>query len=520
MSQERGSRRPLVLERIVGGSVLAEQSPYSVDVMLRFRGVEILDADDPEHEGPVRGPYRVAAPGHPRVRPVVIWQPHALIEDEPPFHEAFHAMVAELVALEGSPAPKLLHAFGREGRVHAVVMEDVDGLTLDRLVDAHEERGEPMPVPVALTIAHALVPLWQIADDVRLRVDLDDVLVTRAGNVRVLPRLASVQARQVVGAAILDITAGLVGMAPEQLAGARDSEQSAMYTLGMLLYEMLVGRVHRRLRLRSTWELLSRIRAEPLPPVETLRHDVAPHVARLVTRATAHDPSGRFASWRELSACLAAVRSTFDPVGPEELATWARALLPTSSSELPDVVALGNWRRLPHAGLVPVPWPERAPSPQPEVSAPAVFVDPGFVYPGMDRRPMVASGELYVDARPVTAAEYERFASSAGLPSGDPIRDEPCTLVTFEQAEAYARWAGKRLPTDEEWATVVRALGPEALGVGEIWEWTSTPQRGGHVVRGGRWRDVWDRPPVPENRSQETTLAVDVGFRCVMDIRR
>lgn len=58
MSQERGSRRPLVLERIVGGSVLAEQSPYSVDVMLRFRGVEILDADEPEHEGPVRGPYR------------------------------------------------------------------------------------------------------------------------------------------------------------------------------------------------------------------------------------------------------------------------------------------------------------------------------------------------------------------------------------------------------------------------------------------------------------------------------
>ena len=94
-------------------------------------------------------------------------------------------------------------------------------------------------------------------------------------------------------------------MAPEQLAGAAADARSDLYALGVLLFQLLTGRLpHEH---ASLGELLRAVASEPAPDVRTLRPALSPALAGVVAQALQKQPARRPASGLELADALAAL---------------------------------------------------------------------------------------------------------------------------------------------------------------------------------------------------------------------
>lgn len=187
----------------------------------------------------------------------------------------------------------------------------------------------------------------------------------------------------------------------------------------------------------------------------------------------------------------------------------------------------------------------------------------------LDEKPRqtVALSAFYLDRHEVTNADYKKFVDATryhaplnwqnGMYPPGATR-HPVTFVSWNDAQAYAKWAGKRLPTAEEWEFAARGAqglvypwgntfdtqrvninqinkGVAPVGSfqddvspfqiydmgGNVMEWTQSHYQGDpefYVLKGGAWSSKrFEARGVNKTPGEASYQLSHIGFRCAKD---
>jgi iron(II)-dependent oxidoreductase len=111
----------------------------------------------------------------------------------------------------------------------------------------------------------------------------------------------------------------------------------------------------------------------------------------------------------------------------------------------------------------------------------------GFAYDNERPRHAVFVPAFAIARRPVTNAEWLAWAGADGSTAASGHPGAPVCHVSWHDADAFARAAGARLPTEAEWEKA-HAAGALA-GAGYVWEWTASPFGGYPGFRAHPYRE-------------------------------
>jgi serine/threonine-protein kinase len=180
------------------------------------------------------------------------------------------------------------------------------------------------------------------------------------------------------GASDMTQTGSIMGTAqylsPEQAQGHAVTARSDLYSIGIILYELLTGRVPFEAEAAVTIAL-KQVSEAPVPPSQ-INHAVTPELEAVVLRALEKDPADRFADADEFIAALEAAGSRIPSaahIAAAEAAAMAAAALPAAA--LPGAIAPPPPPPMPSTGVysagptyreverevAPVPPPRRRP---------------------------------------------------------------------------------------------------------------------------------------------------------------
>ncbi len=317
-------------------------------------------------------------------------------------------------------------------------MEYAQGMSLRAFLMRYRRDRRYLPVRQAVRIMVQILDAldyahrWVVHRDIKP----ENIMMLRDSQVKVLDfgvakaveedgtpesdKAQSVAHKKVVGT--------LAYAAPEQVLHQPVDQRTDVYTAGLLLRELLTLHTPREL--------------PPERPVT--RADVAPSINAVADKAVRAEKSERWQTARDFRDAL---QDALDSSYQARIAAESNEVSQQNISTEGMVFFEGGYFRMGNDAV-------KDESPETDI-----YVKP-----------------FWMDIHPVTVEQYERFLKETGA-SEPPFwrnpqyngAEQPVVGVTWEEALAYACWAGKQLPTETQWEFAAR--GPE----NRKYPWGNTP---------------------------------------------
>jgi len=470
-------------------------------------------------------------------RQVAVKVLHSYIEEDPGLLARFQREAKVVAALRHPNIVQIFDFDATEGHPY-IVMEYLKGPTLSTYLRGLHDRNERIPshqvarllkaLTAALDYAHEQgvihrdikpgnIMLHGKADEIALDKPLTsdvEAVITDFGLVRIEHAASQTASGMVSGTPSY--------MSPEQARGDKTDHRTDIYSVGVVLYEMLAGRVP--FEADSTMSVMYMQINEPPPPVP----GVSPAVQAVMNRALAKKPDDRYQTCREMALDFFLAfgmtaeaetiietlpadspRRTKDAIKPVELKPAASKPKPANRKPVWIgvgiftlvcllVVGFGAFRMLSNRSADPsgtadpvntnpviISTPSEVnnlPNTEGMVEMPADTYEVGIPNP-TDKyyieATTVSLPVFWIDQYQVTNADYQKYIDATG--SQPPVisgkENQPVRGVTWDQATAYCSWANKRLATEAEWEAAGRGSGTNP----QLYPWGSDDTANGLV---------------------------------------
>ncbi len=199
--------------------------------------------------------------------------------------------------------PNIVNIFdvGAENNILYMVMEYVDGLTLKEYI----QKNSPIDIETALDIMNQVTSAIAHAhanDLVHRDIKPQNILIDKYGNVKVTDFGIAIA----LSATSLTQTNAILGsvhyLSPEQARGGNATKKSDIYSLGIVLFELLTGRLP--FSGQTPVSIALKHLQNDTPSVKRFNPNVPQSVENIVLRATAKDPFHRYETVYDLNDAI------------------------------------------------------------------------------------------------------------------------------------------------------------------------------------------------------------------------
>lgn len=201
-----------------------------------------------------------------------------------------------------------------EGEHHAIIMEYVEGRPLNEVLKARPRLNPLHSLIIARQVALALHEIHS-RDIIHRDIKPGNIMINTEGQAKILDfgvaRMRSTERDNDTAERSGRVIGTPNYVSPEVAMGKRADHRSDIYSLGVVTFRMLTGRLPFEGHNRA--QLFQKVMHDPLPSMRELNPDIPERVERTIRKALARHPENRYQSAAEFIAGVDEVMEKLKP---------------------------------------------------------------------------------------------------------------------------------------------------------------------------------------------------------------